>query len=79
MVCTVCLGLPYLSGFNWARRKKTCLRGLRTTKVKTCICKCTDGSAHCYLQFGKVSYLNLLQVKFKFSVGEEAMPPDKAA
>ena len=65
MVCTVCLGLPYLSGFNWVRRKKTCL---------------PDGSAPLLFAIWKsIIYLNLLQVKFQFSVVEEARPPDKAA
>ena len=50
-------------------REKTCLRGLRTKKAQTILRRLIST----FVIFLKVSYLNLLQVKFQFSsyVAEE--------
>ena len=49
------------------RCEKTCLWGLRTTKVQTSLRIGADWSAPLLFAFWKVSYLNLLKAKFQFS------------
>ena len=51
----------------WPWREKTCLRGLRTTQAQTSLRISAVWSAPLLFAFWKVLYVNLLQMKYKFS------------
>ena len=49
------------------QHEKTCLLSLWIIKVQTSMCICAVWSAHLFFAHWKVSYLDLLQVKYRFS------------
>ena len=63
---TISTSTVYLSRYGH-RREKTCLWSLRTTKTQTSLCIRTVWSVPLLFPFCKVSYLDLLPVKFHFS------------
>ena len=56
----------FLSKTHGPRREKTCLRGLWSTQGQTSLCIFAVWSAPLLFTFKKVSYVNILQVKFQF-------------